>query len=116
MAPLCQVSYGDVSWSGRTRTFVASPGSKPGGPCQQSNRPMRAAYPSRTGRLPFTRGPLYQHELRRRECAREDLNLHDLAATRRSTVRVYQFRHERMEPLPRIERGPAAYEAAALAD
>jgi hypothetical protein len=31
----------------------------------------------------------------RHECAREDLNLHDLAATGSSGLRVYQFRHER---------------------
>jgi hypothetical protein len=29
------------SWPGRTRTCVASPGSRPGGPCQQSNRPSK---------------------------------------------------------------------------
>jgi hypothetical protein len=37
-------------------------------------------------------------------CAREDLNLHDLAATGISGLRVYLFRHERTEPLTRIER------------
>src|SRR6476646_10078688 len=29
------------------------------------------------------------------ECAGEDLNLHELALTRPSTLRVYQFRHQR---------------------
>jgi hypothetical protein len=44
-------------------------------------------------------GPRGKHGFPRAKCAGEDLNLHDLAATRPSTLRVYQFRHQRVAPV-----------------
>lgn len=43
----------ELCWPGWTRTSVASPGSKPGGPCRQSNRPSRALPRCRAGRPPL---------------------------------------------------------------
>ena len=38
---------------------------------------------------------MFQPDTTAKECGKQDLNLHDLAATRPSTWRVCQFRHSR---------------------
>ena len=44
-------------------------------------------------------------------CGREDSNFHGLSATTTSTLRVYQFRHDRTSRRPR--RTPGRWQAAA---
>ena len=63
-----------MSWPGWSQTGVANPGSKPGGPCRQSNRPMEPP-PSVTSAAGLTR--FVWSLAAGAECAREDSNLHD---------------------------------------
>jgi hypothetical protein len=95
-------------WPGRTRTCVASPGSRPGGPCRQSNRPSRAVIRCRPG-PPALQGQ--GHGRVRRRCVRSAG--FEPAKTWLSTRPVYQLRHEHSEPPPGVEPGHPPYEGGA---
>ncbi len=86
---------------GGTRKGMVLCRDRAGGDCCRSSRLLLAGFwlagtPGRCGRIRPVQGLAWPFSCRRDWCGREDSNFHGLSPTTTSTLRVYQFRHDRI--------------------
>ena len=98
-----------TSWGSAIRTRI-SRFQRPAG-CRLPYSPSGAACRSRTCRLEGTSFALWPAELTRHKYARRESNPHQPGPRPGPSTKV---RHERLEPLDRLERSPPGYDAGTL--